>query len=476
MANQSEEAQLILDNIIVKNTLNLFNTNKVFGASGAEQKTKKVIWRYSGDLSKIPKLSLTKTQEIALPVASCNHIWHQKSTCTYQCEKCKGWKTEHSGGTTDSCVSGGCWDNRRCGGCSALLSNPTHHHTDVSPTCTAGGNCYCGKNPTSALGHDYSNGVCRRCGLTSCSHSWTSWSAWVYDNGVSHVRTRTCRKCPETESEEEWCTDYVEVLPGASARYYDEKTHLLDAMCSRCKSTNWGKAESHTYDSTGYCKCGASNIGGGGGGLPPKKPTLNSFSATVGRDGISVELSASASDAKVYIFNLYQGPYGNNFEVGSAGPQSSSSCTFSNLLPEQEYMAKCTVLNGNLSDSGVLSFSTPSIPIPPFKWPVSPSQGGAFSKTVTKNAWDLLQNGINIRRKKYKLPLYSFTWDAGVEHMFTYPEQGKPFSYVFYNQVINALKEIPKLTYSPGSRKDSEPSEWLATEFLDIENAMNSIK
>jgi len=57
-------------------------------------------------------------------------------------------------------------------------SNPSHTHSFSIATCTEPKKCSCGATSGSALGHDFTSGVCTRCGTTN-----SNAVVWTYEDG-----------------------------------------------------------------------------------------------------------------------------------------------------------------------------------------------------------------------------------------------------------------------------------------------------
>lgn len=109
------------------------------------------------------------------------HSW-SKATCT-EPKKCEC-------GETSGKALGHNFSNGKCSRCGTTDPNyqPPHTHNWSNATCTSPKTCTsCGQTSGSALGHNYSNGHCTRCGAHDASYVPPHTHSWNIIEWIEHV-------------------------------------------------------------------------------------------------------------------------------------------------------------------------------------------------------------------------------------------------------------------------------------------------
>lgn len=402
------------------------------------------------------------------------HPMHDKCS---RCGACRSSGSNASWSETTSCVSDGCWDNVRCSRCGTLIRTKEHHHSGgASATCTTPAKCKCGKtNIGSALGHNYSNGVCTRCGQedpNACKHPNATWTNWVeYGGGCKRDKICNSSICKGKIVATETFKEHA-FKGNGQLEPYSETRHMEKGACSRCL-TPLGYLKPHSYVN-GICACGAMQGGGGGGGNV-NPPVINSFTAKSNKGGMTVQCSVSATNAVRYVYGLYENAGSNNL-ITSSGTTSNTSWTFS-TTPNTSYFIVVDAFNaiGKKTRKGVTLTTDNALPAD-FNWKVKPQMNGDFSISITSKEWERLQMTVNAWRKYYNQPLYTFVQIQANETSFTVANRGDDFTHIFFNQIINGISTIPQFKGTLPPKKSSKPRRWLASEFNLFATALNSLR
>ena len=133
---------------------------------------------------------------------------------------------------------------------------PARGHQFSEASCTLSKACIsCGLIEGEALGHDYEEGVCTRCGdvlpedlPTDCDHHYQ----------VIHQSTPTCTQAGAIRYQCASCADIYEQPVPAVGHKYNEATCTEAAACIICGSTN-GSALGHSYQNGTCHRCGAAD-------------------------------------------------------------------------------------------------------------------------------------------------------------------------------------------------------------------------
>ena len=460
--------------------------------------------------------------------------WDNPNTCekTRRCSRCfdREYQTSHKGYGSPSCTEGGkCYCggstsgsalghhfvNGICTRCGASSGDTTVcQHPNCTPTSwvdNGDNGCFshkvcltCGKSITgNVTSHSYSiisgygattqsmhtvNKSCGRCSYTkgfSESHTFDSsntcacgrkkgtcnpcvgeWSAWRYKNENECERKMYCKTCSaymQSETQFHKFVNYGEVRP------LDPYFHIESGYCKDCLRSLAQKV-AHTE---GNCICGIVSGGGGGGG-GSTMPQIVGFTVKPSPNALKLNISVTAKNASKYIYTLGSGTDGSLIATSKLIPNSTYSF---DVIPNQKYTVVIEAFNlvGD-SDIVVYEITTPNGIPELFKWTTTPVIGADFASVVTKTEWQRLQNIVNAWRQYYKQTAYNYLLVVSGDTYFSIPETGHDFTYIHFNQIINALKTIPDFKGSLPSKKTSNPRQWLASEFKDFENAIASLQ
>lgn len=458
--------------------------------------------------------------------------WDNPNTCekTRRCSRCfdREYETSHKGYGSPSCTEGGkCYCggstsgsalghhfvNGICTRCGASSGDTTVcQHPNCTPTSwVANGDngCFshkvcltCGKSITgNVTSHSYSiisgygattqsmhtvNKSCGKCGYTkgfSESHTFDSsntcacgrekgscnpcvgeWSAWRYKNENECERKMYCKTCSaymQSETQYHKFANYGEVRP------LDPYFHIESGYCKDCLRSLAQKV-AHTE---GNCICGVVSGGGGGGSTMPQ---IVGFTVKPSPNAMKLNISVTAKNASKYIYTLGSGTDGSLIATSKLIPNSTYSF---DVIPNQKYTVVIEAFNlKGYSDIVVYEITTPNGIPELFKWKTPPTVGADFASVVTKGEWQRLQNIVNAWRQYYKQTAYNYLLVVSGDTYFSIPETGHDFTYIHFNQIVNALKTIPDFKGSLPNKKTSNPRQWLASEFKGFENAIASLQ
>lgn len=371
-----------------------------------------------------------------------------------ECTTCQGCEDNCQHGSCESACMGYCEVNGECSSCLRVCQ----------AICEDVYQCSC---QSSECGYCES-GECSSCegGGQSCQHQNTEWTTWEQDShvGTQCKRSLICKNCStviKTESSEH------SFQSAGVYRFKDEAYHEEVGACSRC-GAGLSRFERHNFVD-GVCnKCGVFE-GGGGGGLPP---TITNFEAEPSPNGMSIKCSIVAKNATQYKFTLYDDS-SSRLEISSSGMTSSSEWSFS-TVPNMYYTVLGEAYNKfGAKDSSSTMVKTPSVKPAKFIWKNMPQTDEVFSKCVTSFEWERLQQTVNAWRSYYGLELYKFVQIPTGDDKFTVARTGEDFTYIYYNQIISGIKTIPKFKGTLPSKITSNPTKWMASDFIAFQDAVN---
>lgn len=124
--------------------------------------------------------------------------------------------------------------------------------------------------------------------------------------------------------------------------------------------------------------------------------------------------------------------------------------------------------------SNVLTIKT-SLKPGDFIWKIQPQTGNYFDETVTAVDWRNLQDTINGWRGVAGVTLFAFYGTFNGEGSFTLPVKNAAFDVMYFWQVLNAIKTIPKFNGTLPI-KPNRGDICKASDFKMLEAAVNSLK
>ena len=301
-------------------------------------------------------------------------------------------------------------------------------------------------------------------GSQHCPHTDTEWTAWTQDSvNLTICKSElVCKKCGEVLNKRQGShitegTGHYEI--------YDREYHQEICSCIRC-GAGAGMLERHLYKDGKCIKCGAREEGGG-------VPVIKKFDVEVSSTGMKVSCKVEAENAFEYKFVLYDGTP-QHVQISSSGMITENEWNF-NTVPNTYYLVNCTVYNDiGEKVSANKEISTPLRLPSKFTWAITPEENGNFSRSITSQDWNRLQQTINAWRNHYNLEVYKFTQIPMREDMFSIARKGEDFTFIYYNQIINALTTIPQFKGKLPSKLSSNPVKWKAKDFVAFQNAVNS--
>lgn len=383
------------------------------------------------------------------------------TTCEVSAQQCKECTTCQ--GCEDNCQHGPCESScmSYCqvnGECSSCLRTCQAICEDVYQCSCQSNECgYC------------ESGQCGSCesGGQGCQHPNTEWTSWVQDSviGTQCKRDLICKTCGTIIRTER--ADHTFKGTG-TYRVYDTSYHQEIGACSRC-GAGLGRLERHNFVN-GVCnKCGVFEGGGGGAG---QNPTISKFTAKAAANGMSINCEIVAKNATQYKFTLYDDS-ASKIEISSSGMTSSTSWTFS-TVPNTYYNVLGEAYNqfgGKASSSTTVK--TAAVKPDRFVWKNTPQTSKVFRECVTSFEWERLQQTANAWRSYYGLDIYKFVQIPTDDSKFTVARTGDEFTYIYYNQIINSIKTIPKFKGILPSKINKNPEQWLAKDFIAFQDAVN---
>ena len=225
---------------------------------------------------------------------------------------------------------------------------PALGHSFTEAGCTMAKTCVtCGLTEGEPLGHDYLDGVCRRCGdalpedlPTDCNHQYR----------VTHQTAPTCTQEGSIRYQCADCGSIYEQSVAATGHKYTEATCTAGPHCLTCGNTQ-GDALGHSYQDGACLRCGAAD---------PDAPQEVTFTVTVRSDKGSAMEGVSVS---VYNGGAEPAATGITNQKGTATMQLLSADSYtvklsnipSGYSAKESYTFRSTRVNINLTTVSVIS-------------------------------------------------------------------------------------------------------------------------
>ena len=372
-----------------------------------------------------------------------------------ECTSCQGCEDNCQHGPCESSCMSYCEVNGECNSCLRVCQT----------VCQEVYQCSC---ESGECGSCESSSQCSSCesGGQGCQHTKTEWTSWEADSSIltQCKRELICKSCGKVLKTERG--DHSFKSAGVY-RFKDETYHEEVGACPKC-GTGLARAERHSFVGGVCSKCGAVQ-GSGGVGV---SPTITNFTATPNPNGMSIDCSVSAKNATQFKFTLYDDS-SNHIEISSSGMTTSTTWTFS-TIPNTYYLVACEAYNKTGTKTATsTTVKTPAQKPAKFIWKVAPQTNREFSLCITSSEWERLQTTINAWRVYYNQTPYKFIQIPSAENTFTVARTGNDFTYIYYNQIISGISTIPKFNGNIPSKKTSNPTIWMASDFIAFQNAVN---